>query len=223
MESKNSFQRQPAVKTTLSELLAGKYIQDEEQAPNYLLSLDGSKLYRINVVAVVLGRTQQGAITILQIDDGTGSLPVYFFESNPALSQIQIGDAVFIIGKVRMYNQEKYLSPEIIKKINPLWLKLRALELRKERPLPPVVAVPEPMPEVDASPSEEIEEVELKLEADLPIKKITSLIKELDKGEGAQIEEVIAKSFVKDTEQWIQKMLERGDIFQNLPGRVKLL
>ena len=57
----------------------------------------------------------------------------------------------------------------------------------------------------------------------LPIQKLTNLIKELDTGDGVLIEEVISKSPLNDTEQLIEKMLENGDIFQNLPGKVKVL
>ena len=37
------------------------------------------------------------------------------------------------------------------------------------------------------------------------------------------IEELISKSMLNDTEQLIEKMLENGDIYQNLPGKIKVL
>ncbi|MBT3465494.1 hypothetical protein HN451_10975, partial [archaeon] len=57
----------------------------------------------------------------------------------------------------------------------------------------------------------------------LPVQKIINLIKELDPGEGVMIEELISKSMLNDTEKLIEKMLEAGDIYQNLPGKVKVL
>ena len=57
----------------------------------------------------------------------------------------------------------------------------------------------------------------------LPIEKIKKIIEEMDTGDGVLIEEIISKSPLNDTEEVIEKMLEAGDIFQNLPGKVKVL
>ena len=57
----------------------------------------------------------------------------------------------------------------------------------------------------------------------LPAEKMMSLIKELDRGQGVLIEELIEKSPLKETELLITKMLENGEIFQNAPGKVKIL
>ena len=63
----------------------------------------------------------------------------------------------------------------------------------------------------------------LNVEEDLPIQKIIHLITELDKGDGVFIEEIIEKSTLNETEKLIQNMLENGDIFQNYPGKIKVL
>ncbi len=57
----------------------------------------------------------------------------------------------------------------------------------------------------------------------LPFEKILALIKEIDTGEGVLMEEIIEKSSLQDTEQVLNKMLEKGDIFQIQPGKVKIL
>ena len=67
--------------------------------------------------------------------------------------------------------------------------------------------------------SEEIEENDPLL----PYEIISKLISQLDKGEGVMIEEILEKSPLDKTEELIEKMLENGDIFQNMPGKVKLL
>ncbi len=68
---------------------------------------------------------------------------------------------------------------------------------------------------------EEVKEEEKFL--DLDDNKIRELIKELDQGEGALIEEVKEKAKVEKVEELLEKMLEKGEIFQNLPGKVKVL
>ena len=49
------------------------------------------------------------------------------------------------------------------------------------------------------------------------------LIKNLDTGEGAGIEELIEKSPLEQTEELLERMMKNGDVFQNMPGRVKVL
>ena len=135
------------------------------------------------------------------------------------------------------------MSSEIVKKIDPLWLKMRALELKglievkneivddkKEVVADEIVkdkdnketAVEEITTENETKIEEEKETVSEEAEL-LPVQKLTNLIKELDTGDGVLIEELISKSPLNETEQLIEKMLENGDIFQNLPGKVKVL
>lgn len=232
MENKNPLTRQTAVKITLGEVTQGKYIQEEDTL-NYLLTSDQRKIYRLNVVGIIVHLQKQGNITNVWLEDGTGKLVVRFFEENKVLGGLNPGNIVLVIGRLRQYNQEKYLSSEIVKKVDSSWLKLRKEELKekfsaileKKSPEEIVSAV---IPEVKplSLPTEEeiIEEevVDEKKEV-LPTQKILLLIKEKDRGEGVLVEEILHCSFLNDTEKLIAKMLEKGDIFQNLPGRVKVL
>ncbi len=246
MEEKKTFSRQIAVKTTFSELLGGEYIKEEEQNPNYLLTKTGDKIYRLNALGIILGKEKQGEIQNFYLDDGTGKIVLRSFEPNPKLDNLQVGDTILILGKLRVYNQEKYISPEIIKKIDPLWLKVRSLELKKlfekkelveeekqlgeelrkdsEKELKEGFNKQEKIKDGEAE-EELIEEDEIVTEEKemLPLEKVKHLIKEMDSGLGVLIEELISKSPLNETEQIIEKMLEKGDIFQNQPGRVKVL
>ena len=65
--------------------------------------------------------------------------------------------------------------------------------------------------------------LEKKEEFALPSQKIMGIIKELDKGSGAFIEEIIERSPLEETEKIIEKMLESGEIFKNMPGKIKAL
>ena len=53
--------------------------------------------------------------------------------------------------------------------------------------------------------------------------KLMSLISELDLGPGVALEVVVTKSQFDNTEELLKKMMESGDIFQNVPGKVKVL
>jgi len=212
----NNFQRQVAVKTTIQEILKSPVVQDDPTQPFYLQSA-GKKMYRVNVLGIVVHKEVLGSITNFQIDDGTGKIIGRFFEENKVAKELWPGTAILIIGKIRLYNEEKYLSPEIVKKMSPLWLKLRAIELKEEYRAAQAKVDQETIKEIESLKEVTEENIEL------PVHKLAQLIKDLDKGEGATIEEIVEKSHLKETEQLIHKMLEKGDIFQITPGKVKVL
>jgi RPA family protein len=156
----------------------------------------------------ILNIEKKGSITNILVDDGTGNIVVRLFEEDN--NTINIGDTIIIIGKLRKYYDEKYISPEIVKKINPLWLKVRVKELKNfnfENNNIKFI-------------KEEIIEDEDHL---LPFEILIKLINQLDKGNGVAIETILEKSTLKETEKLIEKMLEKGDLFQNSPGKIKVL
>ena len=202
--------RYHAVKVSISRILSGTLQHDSPSEPLYLLS-SGEKLYRLNLMTAILSIDQIGSITNIIIDDGSGKLIVRLFEGHKSIALLIIGKCILIIGKARIYNNEKYISPEILKVISPLWLKLRSLEIQQEKIMYTKITAPEQV----------IEEVVATSSS--PFLIITKLIKQLDQGEGVHIEDIIEKSTVKETEQLLTLMLEKGDIFQITPGRVKVL
>lgn len=230
-----------AVKTIIKEILIADYLQEEE-GTNYLLTSDQKKIYRLNLMAIILEKEIQGNITNFLLDDGTSTIVLRSFEDNKKVRELNVGDVIITIGKLRVYNQEKYISPEIIKKIDPDWLKIRAKEMESliqkntKKTVEPEVSIQiikenikeEKVISVEKSDEfeefGEIEEVMIEEKNELlPNQKIFQLIKEMDSGSGVAIEEIIHKSSLKDTEIIIQKMLEKGDIFQNSPGKIKVL
>ena len=53
--------------------------------------------------------------------------------------------------------------------------------------------------------------------------KILALVKEMDIGEGADIQDVISKSGNKETESILKNLLQEGEIFEIKPGKLKVL
>lgn len=52
---------------------------------------------------------------------------------------------------------------------------------------------------------------------------IYSLIRDLDSGEGADIDAIIKKSNLKDAEKIIDRFIKEGEVYQSKPGKVKIL
>lgn len=202
-----------AVRLTIQNILQGTYIQESEQNPNYLLLENNQKVYRLNVVAVVLDQQKIGSLTNLLVEDGTGKIVVRFFEEQKNLTHCTPGSVVLIIGKLRMYSQEKYISPDVCKRISPLWLKVRSQELSQHKP----GEIPLIQEKKADSP------LTLEEEKTLPSEKLIKLIKQLDEGGGAGMEDLLEKSPLQNTEQIVEQMLKKGEIYQITPGKVKVL
>jgi len=268
---KKSFFRFPAEKISIQELEAGEYIEEKEQNPNYILINENKKIFRINIVATIVHRELRGSVTSILIDDGTGKMILRLFEENKDTLNLEVGEVVQIIGKMRIFNYEKYIFPEIIKKISPAWLKVRFLELQKDKKeentakkieqkkteikkedketIQPKKIIEEkesnaanfdvnkvrkiaqgtsesPHFETQKEHSDPFSVISEEIEENdplLPYEKLSKLITQLDKGDGVMIEEIIEKSPLEKTEELIEKMLENGEIFQNMPGKVRLL
>lgn len=243
--------RHPAVKVSCLMIEQGTFMPGNDQTGSSLL-LFGQEVYRINLVGVIIQQEHVGSMTNILLDDGSGSVLVRFFEENSRFPASQIGSALLVIGKVRMYAGQKYISPEASKFIHSIWLQIRVKELavqndtlheeitREQKtppyfPTPSILATPDspsrdsPLVTIDTLEVKDEEEKNNGLEnvheesAELPFEKLLRIIKELDTGEGALMETIIGRSSFEDTEYFLGKMLERGDIFQNLPGRVKVL
>ena len=203
-------QRFPAIKVFIHQLLAGFFHQEEPNLPLYVLMPNGEKLYRVNIVGTILNIEKVGSITNIFIDDGTGKIIVRLFEEHKQIHSLIIGNNILIVGKARVYNEEKYISPEIIKEISPLWLKVRSLEQQRTN--------------LSTGTKEDLEKPEdMSIIENNPYPALAKLIKQLDPGDGALIEEVIEKCSLKETERLLTSMLEKGDIYQITPGKIKVL
>ena len=136
MNPPTNFSRQTAIKMSIKDILNCKYVSSEEDdTPNYLLTKNEIKIFRVNILAIILKKEIQGTITNFLIDDGTENILLRFFENDPKIETLEIGNSVLVIGKLRKYNHEKYISPEIYKKTSAEWLKVRYLELNMQKEL----------------------------------------------------------------------------------------
>jgi RPA family protein len=211
--------RQIARKVLISELIDNTYIVKED-GPNYIKIRD-LKVSRVNIVAIVISLEIEANIKTILIDDGTGKIPLRIFDSISVLDDVSVGDPVTIIGWIREYGEERYVTPEILKKIDdPKWIELRKKEISLSQLKNEIKTDIEENKEIEVIEDIEIiEEVENLSKSD----KIYELIKRLDSGSGANIEEIISESDDPNTEKIIISLMKEGDIFEIRPGRFKVL
>lgn len=206
LQQKPFQKRQVAYKVRISDILSRNLAKDEFSAG--YLKLKNSNVSRVNVIATVVYKPENSSgYNNAVIDDGTGKILLRSFENMNAFSKTDVGDGVLVIGKIREFNSEKYIMPEILKKLdNFMWMNVRELELRKG-----VDFDNYPKSEIKA-PAEEVNNEE-----------ICSIIRKLDNGDGAFVEDVIKNLKHDAAEKMLNILLEKGNIFEIKPGKLKVL
>jgi RPA family protein len=203
--------RQIAYRLKISDIISGTYVKEEGWIPNYIIS-NNKKISRVNIIAIVISKIEEGPYSGLVVEDFSGKISVREFGEAKTIPKINVGDAVIIIGKIREFSNAKYIVPEIIRKISDLrWLEIRKNELGTDQKTEEFV-------EEVLDESEEVVIAEKEEDNDL-----ISLIKKLDKGDGADVSEIIRLSDVDNAEKAIQSLIKNGDVFEVKAGKVKVL
>jgi len=202
------FKRNIAFKLRIGDILFGKPIMNAERFS--FLELGDKKIIRVNVIGNIVDKYESsGEKSYLNftIDDGSGQIKLKVFgEDTQRFSEVKQGQTVVVIGVIRSWNNEVYISPEIIKDQDPKYLLVRKLETEKEK--------------IILSPA-------LKKEQIFAIKdKILETIRNAEEQGGLEKDKIIME--FKDVSplminQELQKLLEEGIIFEPRPGKVRYL
>ncbi|MBI2650430.1 hypothetical protein HYX04_03890 [Candidatus Woesearchaeota archaeon] len=205
LEQKAFQKRQVAYKLRISDILSGNLAREEFSGN---IKVGKTNVSRVNVIATMIYKSEGSNYSSAFIDDGTGRIQLRSFENSAYFSNADVGDAVLVIGKIREFNNEKYIVPEIFRKIvNAAWADVRRLELKNSYATEDNEKTSDKNPAVAVDTNEEI----------------YSLIKKLDKGDGASFDDIIKGSSSTDAEKILNSLLENGDIFEIKPGRLKVL
>lgn len=196
--------RQIAYKVLIFNILNGIFSKDELYVG--YIKLNNKNISRVNLIATVVDKAEYSSYSSIMIDDGTGRIPLRTIENNQFFSKIDVSDVVLVIGRIREFNNERYVMPEVIKKINSSWLNVRRFE------------------QSQSFDNKIIEHTTEETNTDSNINEtIYLLIKKMDAGDGVAIDDVIKNSNNSEAERIICKLLENGDIFEIKPGKLKVL
>ena len=202
------FKRHIAYKLRVGDITIGKPIIDGERFS--FLELGDKKIVRVNVVGNIVDRYQsegESKYISLTLDDGSGQIRLKIFGDNvEKFKDIVQGQTILVIGVLRSFNNETYISPEIIKQMDPKYLLIRKLENEKNKTK-------------DAPPLEQNQIIAIK-------DKILETIKESEKDGGIEIDSIIMnlrESSPEIINQEIKRLLEEGIIFEPRPGKLRWL
>ncbi len=208
-------QRQVAYKVPINALLNNQYVEQEGWNPNYL-QINNRQVSRVNLIAIVIDKQISGSLATLVLDDSTGVIQARLFnEDVKKVADISVGDTVLIIGRPRTFNDQKFITIEISRKINPVWARIRKIELQKEFDML-----------AQSNQHNDIKQAqEIKSQLNQHNGRFLELIKENDSGNGADIDKVISLSNLKESEaqEIILELIKLGEIYEPRPNKIKIL
>lgn len=197
--------RHTAYKLRVGSILSAKQTIEAEKLK--YININDKQIFRVNVIANVTdkyiqeGEKKFGSITL---DDATGQIKVKTFgdDVEPFFSKINQGDTIMAIGILRVWNNEIYITPEIIKNKDPSFLLVRKLESESEETKVPDKSILSALKD-----------------------KIINMVKEADKDGGIDVEKVITelKEHPDIINQEIKRLLEEGIAYEPRPGKIRWL
>lgn len=203
-QQRQAFKRNIAYKYHIGSLLSGKPILENERIK--CVEIGEKQVVRVNIIANIVdkyiqeGEKKFGSMTL---DDATGQVKVKTFgEDVEKFSSLSQGDTVLVVGMLRSWNNELYLTPDIIKKKDPSFLLVRKLEIESSKPKTQDFA-------------------QLLAVRD----KVLELVKNAEKDGGIDIEKIIleSKESPHAINEEIKKLLEDGLIYEPRPGKLRWL
>ncbi len=244
--------RLTAKKASIGEIENGTFVKKEGFVSSYILTNLGRRLSRVRVLGLIVDKfiSPDERYATITLDDSTDTIRCKAFVNTKIFDGFGEGDLVDVFGKIREYNGEIYIIPEILKRSDPNFETLRLLELEKifRRQREKIKKVREVQKQTsdlnelktvvkrfmslgDAEGILEAQKIleniaEEKVVSSSEIKsKILNLIENLDKGKGADYQEILTKSGLSenDVDFAIQDLLESGVCFEPTPGKIKKL
>ena len=201
-------ERQTAKKVRISSLMGGTWVKKEGMEPSFITTEYGEQVSRARVMGTIVGKfvAEDEAFASITLDDGTDTMRAKTFKQVQPLDTVNQGELVDVIGKVREWNGEVYMIPEVVLKVDdPNIELLRRLEIAEK--LQAMGAHPAAAPAA-AAPDGLREDV-LKLISTEPEGiSYDALLKKIEKPEPA-------------VEKVINNLLGEGVCYEPTPGKIK--
>lgn len=240
-----------AVKARIRSITSGKYNVAQGFIPGYVLTNTGQRISRVRVLASVVDKflSENKRFASITLDDGSDTIRCKVFGGTSVFDGVEVGTIVDIFGKVKEYQNEVYIIPEVIKIVNdPNWELLRELELRRserelgekrklvfehQKQVTDMEELKKFMLERFAVQPQDVEAIVQTAEIEEePLEEpnkakdtVLKFIVDLDKGEGCDYSELLSKTGLKEDtiDSAINELLEEGVCFEPKPGKIKKL
>jgi len=209
--------RHTAYYVRIKDLLEGNTVSDNNSTSVLVRDIP---VFRVQIVATVVKKyiSEDRNYCFLTIDDNSETISLKLFDQETEMAEgIEVGDLIRIVARIRVYNDEKYLQPSIIRKIhNPNWMLHWRTNLYK--------GFKDANKKISPSQTLEIEEENVIEEViETPRVIIMKKIKEQEKG--ISVDEIVKETpFNAETvNNVVNDLLRDGDIFEPKPGIFKVI
>ena len=203
--AEDKFKRHIAFKLRVGDISSGKPKIEGDRFIH--LELDGKNIVRVNLIGNIVEKFESSGekqYSFTTLDDGSGQIKLKSFGDDvEKLKNFTEGQTVLVIGVLRNFQDDTYISPEIIREQDPKYLLIRKLEIEKTR-----------------SGNPEFVKQQMGAVKD----RILGVIKNSD--QGIEVDQMITNLRDISPEiirQEIQKFIEEGMVFEPRPGMVKYL
>ena len=244
--------RYPAVPLKIKYILEGRYVPNEGFT-SFLVTNFGMPVSRTHVLGTVTNvyETDDKKYAFIVIDDGTGNIRSKSFQDITIFENIKVGDIVDLIGRIREYNDERYIAPELLTKLNDTnMISYRNVEIAKilkewknrmkfiKEKLKENFDLNEAIEKYKMSEEEiklivsflengneeekeEVEEVDIKVIKNEILKKL----EELDDGEGVDYSKILESMDLPEStiENALNELLSEGSCYEPRAGKIKAL
>ncbi len=240
--------RLTAKKATIADIVSGQFVRKSGFESSYVLTKNSRKISRVRILGLVVDKfvSEDGNYATITLDDGTETMRAKAFINIKIFDSVVKGQLVDLFGKLREYEGEIYIMPEIIRQVDPNFETLRKLELKKiskeqEEKIKKLKELQKEATDLaelkiltkEFMSDEDVEAIlesqsateEGSLETSEAKNKILDLIEKLDAGQGADYQQILAQSALKENtvDITIQDLLESGVCFEPRPGKIKKL
>lgn len=125
-------ERQTARKVRIWDVMNGEFVKKEGFEPSFVKTPSGEEVSRARILGTVVSKftADDGNYASVTIDDGSDTIRLKVFKTVKPIGSLEIGDVVDVIGKVREYEGETYVIPEVARRMDdPNFELMRRLEL----------------------------------------------------------------------------------------------
>ena len=229
-----AIKRSTAYRIRLKNIVNSPYEKREGFNPS-VIKFNNLEISRVNVIASIVGKylTDDQNYCAITLDDGSETIRVKNFGAEVGvIKELNVGDIVRIIGKVKEYNEEKYIAGEISKVLNPNWLIVNEIELSNQKQTETDTSTTDSINKVietktNSSDNEEIISISSESsDSESSIKqKILQYLKNNDNGTGVIMDQImtsldVSSEEVKDS---LYELLKVGEIYEPKKGILKIL
>jgi RPA family protein len=229
-----AIKRSTAYRIRLKNIVNSPYEKREGFNPS-VIKFNNLEISRVNVIASIVGKylTDDQNYCAITLDDGSETIRVKNFGAEVGvIKELNVGDIVRIIGKIKEYNEEKYIAGEISKVLNPNWLIVNEIELSNQKQTETDTSTTDSINKVietktNSSENEEIISISSESsDSESSIKqKILQYLKNNDNGTGVIMDQImtsldVSSEEVKDS---LYELLKVGEIYEPKKGILKIL